>query len=302
MEEMLISALLPIMSMYKLPHGQYTYSGHVINLPQDVASFVNNLPRLPTELGVIIVRKEGSANSHRDFHVRRALQWLVVNNKYYRNICIDPDALAMLPEDGDLSGLNSITLNSNDEDTGSFAAPDQDEDPYETNLSSSFVPSTTQQMTEQETVKQSVQDRQSNQQPVSPSTESWPPCGSTPINEFNTEGYISRAFPTLFPTDAADFLAPRPLAVTIGNYLKHLMMYEDGRFARHPRFRYFALNSEMRWRAVQAGHIYFRQHPHDAQLSVEELQEMVNGEGEAFSNHVLHYATSLRGTRQYWFK
>ena len=62
---------------------------------------------------------------------------------------------------------------------------------------------------------------------------------------------------------AADFVAPRPLAVTVGNYL---LMYADGRFARHPRFRYFALNTEMRWRALQAGWICVRQHPHDAQL------------------------------------
>ncbi len=48
----------------------------------------------------------------------------------------------------------------------------------------------------------------------------------------------------------------------------------------------------------QAG-IYVRQHPHDAQLSVEELHDMVC---RAFSNRVLHYAVSLRGTRQYWFR
>ena len=41
-EEMLISAVLPIMS-YRLPHGQYGYSGHVINLPQYVGSFGNSL-------------------------------------------------------------------------------------------------------------------------------------------------------------------------------------------------------------------------------------------------------------------
>ena len=71
---------------------------------------------------------------------------------------------------------------------------------------------------------------------------------------------------------AADFIAPRPLAVTVGNYL---LMYADGRFARHPRFCYFtrhphfcyfALNTGMCWRALQAGRIYVRQHPRDAQL------------------------------------
>ena len=82
---MLISGVLPIVSLYRLPHGQYAYSGHVINLPQDVASFANFLPRLPSarELDVIVVRKEGGANTHRDFRVRRnvvlhALQWLLV--------------------------------------------------------------------------------------------------------------------------------------------------------------------------------------------------------------------------------
>ena len=105
-----------------------------------------------------------------------------------------------------------------------------------------------------------------------------------------------------FPLVQQDFLVPRPLAVTIGNYFKHLMMYGDSRFARHRRFRYFALNTEMRWRALQAGCIYVHQHLHDAQLSVDELREMIGHEGEVFSNRILHYATFKRGTRQYWFK
>ena len=71
---------------------------------------------------------------------------------------------------------------------------------------------------------------------------------------------------------AADFVAPRPLAVTVGNYL---LMYTDGRFSRHPRFRYFALNTEMRWWALQAGWIYVRPHPHDAQLFFFDCVNMV---------------------------
>ena len=118
---MLISPVLPIMSLYWLPHGQYAYSGHVINLPQDVAIFANSLPQLPSELDVIIVRKEGAADSHCDFCVRRAvvlhaLQWLLANNKYYHSIRINPEAMAMLPEGGDLSGLWYATLNSSEED------------------------------------------------------------------------------------------------------------------------------------------------------------------------------------------
>ena len=72
----------------------------------------------------------------------------------------------------------------------------------------------------------------------------WPVAGTNPVNEFTTEGYISCAFPMLFPTGAADLWAPRARTVTIGNYFKHLM-FQDGRFARHPRFQYFALNSRL---------------------------------------------------------
>ena len=76
----------------------------------------------------------------------------------------------------------------------------------------------------------------------------------------------------------------------------------DGRFARHSRFRYFALNTEMRWRALQSGRVYVRQNPEDGQLTLEDLQSMVGNEAEQFSNRVLRFASSLRGTKQYWMQ
>ena len=70
---MLISRVLPLMSIYRLPHGQYGYKGHIINLPQDIVSFATSLPRLANELDILLVRKEGSDNTHRDFRVRRSV-------------------------------------------------------------------------------------------------------------------------------------------------------------------------------------------------------------------------------------
>ena len=70
---------------------------------------------------------------------------------------------------------------------------------------------------------------------------------------------------------------------------------------RHLRFRFFALNTEMRHCALQAGRVYVKQHPGDGQLSLDELRDiMVGRQREAFSSRVLHYASSLRGTKQYW--
>ena len=50
----------------------------------------------------------------------------------------------------------------------------------------------------------------------------WPTPGADSINEFNTEGYIPCAFPTSFPTGAADLLAPRNRTVTVGMYFNPL--------------------------------------------------------------------------------
>ena len=60
-EEMLISSVIPMISLYRLPHGQYGYNGHVINLHQDVPSFINKLPRHPNDLDIIVVRQQNSS-------------------------------------------------------------------------------------------------------------------------------------------------------------------------------------------------------------------------------------------------
>ena len=255
-EEMLISAVMPIMSIYKLPHGQYSCSGHVVNLPQDVASFAQKLPRLPSNLDVLVVRKEGANQTHSNFRVGRvvvqiALQWLVTHNQYYQalGITVDITALEQLLEDDNVShqlpaAEDSTPLDTPTTSSGPPTSPEEDSTAEDNHLAQSFVPIAAPSMTEQETVQQSVEERQSRFSSSTPLM--WPSIGGVPLNEFTTEGYFTCAFPTLFPTGAADFLGHRQVPVTIGNYFKHLMQYDDGRFSRHPRFRFFALDTEMR--------------------------------------------------------
>ncbi|EED21753.1 hypothetical protein TSTA_089920 [Talaromyces stipitatus ATCC 10500] len=70
---------------------------------------------------------------------------------------------------------------------------------------------------------------------------------STPLIEFNrTQPLLSWAFPTLFPRGEAEFTTPRQRTVSFEDYIKHLMKFRDGRFARHPRFRYVVFNTLMR--------------------------------------------------------
>ena len=258
------------------------------------------------------VSRGSVVHSHRDFRVRRsvvhrALNWLVTHNQYYRSnhVHIDVNALEQLPHDGNPSHLTAITVESaiteppatNTPATGPPVAdtPATSEDPYSAHLPQSFVPIATRSMTEQEAVHQSVQDRQlSPSTSSSPATMMWSPLEEYPSMSSTTEGYFSCAFPILFPTGAGDFLGQRQNQVTIGNYFKHLMMYDDNRFAKHPRFRFFALNTEMRWRALQTGRVYVKQHPGDAQLSLDELRDMVGREGQTISNCVSTVSESTK--------
>lgn len=96
-----------------------------------------------------------------------------------------------------------------------------------------------------------------------------------PTSKLTTEDYFSCDFPTVFPTETSDFLDQRQVQVTTGNYFKYLMMFNDGCFAKYPRFWYFALNTEMRYCALQMEQVYIRQHPRDVQFSLDELRDVV---------------------------
>ncbi len=66
-----ISAVMPIMSIYRLPLGQYKYAGHVINLPQDVVSFAQYLSaELDASLAPWRLRHPSFMLEHPKFRVR----------------------------------------------------------------------------------------------------------------------------------------------------------------------------------------------------------------------------------------
>ena len=124
--------------------------------PQHVLSFVTSLPRLPSEIDVLVVRKE-KYQAHQNFRVRRrvvqqALSWWCLKaNQVHMNA----EALEQLPEDDNLSSLMSVQPEPS---TAPQGCRPSEEDPYTAHLSSSFVPNAAHQSTEQETVHQAVQD------------------------------------------------------------------------------------------------------------------------------------------------
>ena len=95
-EEMLIARALPIMRVYIKHGGQRVYTGHCINLPQNITELAISLPRYPKDLAIIIVKVKGRDNTFRDLrkqNVHNALMWLITNNPHYSQLTINEDAL-----------------------------------------------------------------------------------------------------------------------------------------------------------------------------------------------------------------
>ena len=115
------------------------------------------------------------------------LLWLKSNNQYYENINIDYEIVQSLPENGSIIDLlPQIHTDLPGEEVSI------DDEANEETISSTFVASITPTTRETTAISNTLNQIQSNDTPIM-----WPEIDGTPINEFQTPGYIARAFPTL---------------------------------------------------------------------------------------------------------
>ncbi|KAK3911530.1 LexA repressor [Frankliniella fusca] len=218
------------------------------------------LPHWVTDLSNIVVVKLEDHVALKDFVVRRenvsnALVWLKQNNPHYANIHIDNEKVNALPINGNVHEHLKMTIyedlaqnvqNAIDDECDIFNSPDNDSDL--SNLEDT-----------DDLVFTSVPD--ANNSSVSKSFKNelvWPTIGSVPLNEFSSPGYFSMAFPHLFPYGTCDFSMPRDKKVSFQDYIHHLMFYKDQRFCKDERFRYFIMNTEMRWESLNIGNVYVK--------------------------------------------
>ena len=281
-EEMLISRALPIMRVYIKPGGQKGYSGHCINLPQDVKELASSLPRYPKDLPLIVVKMKGKENSIKSVSVRKgkvhaALLWLISNNPHYSDMKINLEALQSLPENGMPSDLPTVeTENDNcsdhEEQNSLQTLPfcynsDEDVAFNQTTEKSSFLPLGQQQEQQMDAIRKEILGEENS--------INWPNISNQPLNEYQTWHLASMAFPTLFPDGKGDPTNPSLLRdVPFQEKVKHLIQFAENRngqwvyrFASHPRFAYWALNMIQRKRVLQQGGIFLKQNPGEAHLT-----------------------------------
>ncbi|XP_012143156.1 uncharacterized protein LOC105662771 [Megachile rotundata] len=129
------------------------------------------------------------------------------NHRYYHDININERRLSQLENEPNLEHLLENVVN----------AEPQSGDEYDDHLNESFYPHLP-NIDQEEAIR-----RRLNEDEVL----RWPMQENQPINEFDTEGYIAQAFPTLFPFGRADLNQERNRRIKPNDYFKYLMEYND---------------------------------------------------------------------------
>ncbi|XP_059064988.1 uncharacterized protein LOC131857017 [Cryptomeria japonica] len=227
------------------------------------------------------------------------LHYKIQHDQYYSDVIIDDAAVDLLPETStDISEFLHGLPNSFDLQPPS---PTQEQlsndDEVELQTTSSFIPKLPCSAPELDAIKK-ILHLHTNDQNVAP----WPEISSSPINEYNTKGLFTMAFPTLFPSRSTLPLQPRTKHVHLHEYALHLIRYHDQRFGQHVRFRYCLYNLLMRHRFQQTASVFLRTNlensiPTTLQALREQLQSTPS---DQLPNQLMCFAASLRGTRAYW--
>jgi hypothetical protein len=271
------------------------------------------LPRLPEELDVLIVRKPDARNpsSYKDFRVRKRkvlqlLRFLKKHNPYYARVTIRPSSDVDLPVDGDISDrLPNVSTRHQTNASTSTTSDDPEEDSFEPDElaqeQTSFLPAFLPGPTEVETIRAKMRSNGLVQTVEQSEPIAWPAQGDA-LSEFTTDGLFTKAFPALFPLGKADFSLSRRSTLALYEWVKHLMRYRDPRFARHPRFRFFALNLIFRHRAMGRGKFLFSKDIGSRDMTVGQLRHALSHDGgHILASKIVRCLQTVRGTRPYWY-
>ena len=309
-EEMLIAKAFPIINVYIKPGGQRGYSGHCLNLPQNISELATSLPRSPKNLSLIVVKLKGNDGNMKNLFVRRsvvlsALIWLTNNNALYKDVSIDHEVIAALPVNGvpdDLKAMETEGIEYDLPDEHEHLADDEKLYDNSTEVRS-LLTLPEEKLREVEAIEQDLSQISNN--------INWPSTESVPLNEYTTHYLATMAFPTLFPDAKGDPTNPvLHRDVTFPNKIKHLIKFGEivngkfvYRFATHPRFSYWALNMIQRKRALQQTGIYLKQNPGDPHLLSRDLGNSANAKEPVKIMHKMsRYVANILGSNAYWRK
>ena len=289
-EKMLISRLRPAMSIQHLHHGGIASKGHVATFPRPIEDVAKILPWLPASVDVIRFKRqlEGRQDGSRAYLVRHtklreALRWLKKHNKFYVDVEIDNEErwrafCAAQPDESELTSIRVVVTGNPPADEQGDQGPAAHQHAAAVEAGAGDVEwCETAGMMMPTSVPVSIRNEliklQRGDATASAIHLDWPVSRGTPVNEYSTRGFFSMSFPWLWPSGAGDFFDDRDRGADIQlfQWAEHLLLYEDGRFARDVAWPFIALNMIYRRRARERAQWYVKGGVDDAPLSTEQV-------------------------------
>ncbi|CAF0995789.1 unnamed protein product [Brachionus calyciflorus] len=280
-EEMLISPILVIMSVFRLPGGAVTSRGFCANFTQNIQPIVTTLPRLPKNLPILILKKKDQLNKTRHFIVNKnrvmiCLQYLCKNNPQYiaYGIKFDENILDLIPENDIPADLNEMVTTNSDLslDKGPELNEEQSIKNYEDD--DDFI----QAYVEKDENEDLLDDKIKN-------SINFPKASQISLNEYQTDAICSLAFPNFFPDGAGDPTRKAGIkdvteALGFNNLMKCVARsYKTNDFyypwAQHPRFKFWAYDRLRRHRSLEQCKVYLKHNIHDANLTMKDLKDLI---------------------------
>ena len=119
------------------------------------------------------------------------------------------------------------------------------------------------------------------------------------------DGFVSMAFPHLFPTGAGDFRQDRLIKVSLMKYFAYLMSHADARFCQDKRFVAYAFQCVMKNRIQEIAQLAIRRNSRLANaqwpMTVGELRELVQN-NPAVLRSLIAYGKKIRTSKSFWIQ
>ena len=324
-EKLLIQRVSPFVPLVHIKHGNLGMRGHVCSFMQDISGIVSTLPRLPAEVEIIKVdRKFKDKNGDICRHVYSvskskvldALEFLVQHHPDYRDVRIEPRNLDWITTDNGVGDINScIESRGVGDNPESFSPPllnDTDLEECEdlgVNAEQCVLPDYNKEVLEECGVVQPPCANYCNKNAnkiltflksnTTVSKLDWPNLSPSAISEYDDVNIFANAFPWLFPHGTAN-VKKYDTEMRLYEWAKHLLLQQDGRFARDNIWCFFALNYLIRRQNAKDGSFYVKGAICDSPPTLEELVEKINRGDNSFIQKIMFLNKKVRGTNAYW--
>ena len=296
-EQSAIQRAFVIMKIYRLNQGATFLKGHCLTVMQDLEEFAKRLPPRPADLPMVFLIGPGqriplTANANK---ILAALQWLIKHHPYYKDVEIDFEALRSYPEnDTDfVQGLSSIESETigQQRDPAAVYTEEESDGP---DVVYTALPVSLPKTTVKEEIRRVILDEPEKDMPK----VEWPKKVGGPLNR-NTKGFLSMAYPWLFPYGKPDLEEDRPGdKPKLLEFVRHTLCHESHRFAHDPRYLFQTNNEYQRGELMSKSNCFAKYSCKD--ITVQTLKEQVAEGNLSTFRSLLYFTRSIVGSRQFF--